>query len=469
MRPMPFLEKWIFLLLGIPLIGTYFYAFALGDLRRNTISFEYAFFGAFLLYAIACLWVLGTGDENPRRLFWIFALAAVTQAILTLTRPTLSDDMYRYVWDGRVQAQGISPYRYPPNAQQLSHLRDGEIYPFINRKNAVTVYPPGAEAAYALLWQMAPDSARWLQIVMALAGVAAGILLMRLLQELGRSPARALIYLWSPLLAYETAHAAHLDGLVLPLLVGTWWARVRERDGLVGILLGIATALKLYPALLLPFLWRPDHPKGRWQMPLAFLATLTVFYLPYTITSGGDVLGFLPLYLKESFNVSPLVSEMKNLLHVLGWRSWGNLTIIALGTIAIFAGWSILNPARDAETAIRRCILPIGILTLLSQNLFSWYMLWLLPLIAIFLTPTNKRAGIFAFPRLDAWTGWWLFCGLIALSYTFFIEWKPVPAAIYAQFLPLYAILLIDFLRTLLFKFNSLKPRAPTAETLPEA
>ena len=75
-------------------------------------------------------------------------------------------------------------------------------------------------------------------------------------------------------------------------------------------------------------------------------------------------------------------------------------------------------------------------------------MLWLLPLIAIFLESSGKRFGILALPRLDAWTGWWLFCGLIALSYTFFIQWKPVNAAIYAQFVPLYLILLIDFVRT---------------------
>ena len=82
----------------------------------------------------------------------------------------------------------------------------------------------------------------------------AGVLLVGLLRDLGRPASRLIIYLWSPLLAFETAHAAHLDGMVLPFLVGAWWARVRQRDGLVGILLGVATAMKLYPILLLPVL-----------------------------------------------------------------------------------------------------------------------------------------------------------------------------------------------------------------------
>ena len=96
---------------------------------------------------------------------------------------------------------------------------------------------------------------------------------------------------------------------------------------------------------------------------------------------------------------------------------------------------------------LQRCILPIAAVTLLSQNLFSWYMLWLLPLLAIFLAPSRRNLGALKLPRLDAWTGWWLFCGLIVLSYTFFISWKPVKAAILAQYLPLYLFLIIDIVK----------------------
>jgi alpha-1,6-mannosyltransferase len=379
------------------------------------------------------------------------------QGILVFTRPTLSDDMYRYIWDGRVQAQGISPYRYPPNAPELTSLRDSNIFPNINRKPVVTVYPPAAEAAYALLWRILPDNVHWFQAMMACGGLLAGILLMGLLRDLNRSPARALIFLWSPLLIFETAHAAHVDGLVLPFLVGAWWLRVRERDGLVGMLLGVATAMKFYPALLLPFLWRPQHPKGRWIMPLTFVLTMAGFYLPYVLVSGRDVLGFLPDYFKETFNIGPLVSWLKNVLWALGWHSPGRITVFALGVIVVCAFWAILNPAPDAETAIRRCILPIGVVTLFSQNLFSWYMLWLLPLIAIFLAPSSKEWKMFTLPRLDAWTGWWLFCGMIGLSYTFFIKWKTVNAAMYAEFIPLYFFLSINLLTSLWKKFGTTK------------
>jgi uncharacterized membrane protein len=259
---------------------------------------------------------------------------------------------------------------------------------------------------------------------------------------LHRSPARILIYLWSPLLAFETAHAAHVDGLILPLLVGAWWARVKERDTLVGILLGLAAAMKLYPALLLPALWRPQHPQGRWRLPLAFGLTFGLSYVPYLLIYGSGFFTSLPTYLREQFNVGPLVQLLQSLAAASGFDSRQGVVWLLLGVLAVMGLVMVLRPAGDAETALRRCLWLIGAYTLLTHNLFSWYLLWLLPLLALFIQP-----GQFLGLHADAWTGWWLFSGLIALSYTFFIIWKPVPAAQWAEFLPLYGLLLLDLIR----------------------
>jgi alpha-1,6-mannosyltransferase len=424
--------------LGLGSLVPYLYSLQLQDLRQRTAEFEVAFFAAFVLYAGVTVLALRLGTFSNRALLASFALATAMQALLVFTLPTLSDDMYRYVWDGRVQAQGISPYRYPPAARELEALQDAPVWRFINRKSAVTVYPPGAELAYALAWRIRPDSVRWFQMVMALGGLLAGGLLAGLLRAMGRSAARVLIYLWSPLLAFETAHAAHVDGLMLPLLVGAWWARVRERDGLVGVLLGLATAIKVYPAILLPALWRPRHAQGRWRLPLAFALTLAACYTPYVIVSGTQVLGYLPNYFRERFNMG-LAGQLIPRFIQRGIDPNQGMFFLTAAVLAILGVWMLLRPAHNGEEAVRRCVWLIGAFTLLTQNLFSWYMLWLLPLIALFLQP-GRLLGL----RADAWTGWWLFCGLVALSYTFFIDWRPVRAALRAQFLPLYAFLIAD-------------------------
>jgi alpha-1,6-mannosyltransferase len=441
-------SKRLIFLAGLLLLIPYALAWRLGDLRQHTVGFLVLFFLAFALYGAAVWLALRVRELSTREIAALFALAVAMQSFLIFTPPTLSDDMYRYVWNGRVQAQGISPYQYPPNAPEVAHLRDAAIYPHINRKSAVTVYPPAAETAFALLWRVWPDNVRGFQIAMAGGGLLAGVLLLGVLRELGQSPARLLVYLWSPLLAFETAHAAHVDGLILPLLVGAWWARLRRQDGFVGILLGLATAVKLYPVMLLPALWRPRDGRGRWSMPLAFAATLAVCYTPYVLRSGPAVIGYLPDYLHERFNMG-LAGLLLPVFTALGFdpsRGVLLLTLLVLGLIALVHVW---RPPADDATAVRRCLWPIGAFTLLTQNLFPWYMLWLLPLIALFLAHQPQSAGKMAALRVpvNAWTGWWLFCGLIALSYSFFIQWRPVAWAVALQFIPLYLFLLADLIR----------------------
>lgn len=445
LAPVP-ISQVLILLVGLVSVLAYLYAWSLQDLRDHTVEFLIAFLAAFLLYAAATLLIL---KHQARPGIWmlgaVFGLAVIYNALLVFTPPTLSDDMYRYVWDGRVQAQGISPYRYSPEDPELAHLRDRQIWRFINRKSAVTVYPPGAEIAFALLWRIIPDSVRWFQLAMTGAALLAGVLTLGLLRDLQRSQLRVLIYLWSPLLLFETAQAAHTDALILPLLVGTWWGRTREKDGLVGALLGLATAIKFYPALLLPALWRPRHPRGRWLMPLAFISVLLVIYLPFYAMDGPGVIGFLPRYFREVFNISPLVDWLlHNIPHDSIAQSQQRLQLLTLGLWAVTSLGMVLFPASDGSSALRRCLWPISIVTLLNQNLFSWYMLWALPLLAVFLEPGKVRWGkrtIIVGLRLDAWTAWWFFSGLVALSYTFFIDWSTIPTAIRAQYWPLYVLL----------------------------
>ena len=254
----------------------YAYAFWLTNLRQQTVQFEGLFFVLFGLYLLAAWQVLQDQAPTARRtIILIFGFAILYRAFMVFSQPALSDDMYRYVWDGRVQAHQINPYIYPPDSSELAYLRDDAIWPLINRKPVVTVYPAGAELAFAAMWRIWPDNVHWFQAVMTFGDLIAAVILCFLLRALGRSPRLVLIYLWHPLVIFEVAHAAHVDGLVLPFLVGAWLARLKGRDVLTGLLLGLAAALKLYPALLLPVLWRRQDEGGRfrpaWGMPLAFL------------------------------------------------------------------------------------------------------------------------------------------------------------------------------------------------------
>ncbi len=440
-------------LLGLALTLPLAAARGLVDLRLNTPSFIVAFSGALALYLGAVAVVLrrpAGGDAHPRlTLAVIFLLALVFRLILLPTRPTLSDDMYRYVWDGRVQAVGISPYLYPPQAQELAaqRLGDSTVWRYINRLDSVTVYPPGAQLAFAAVWRVVGDSVTGFKAAFVLAELAGGLLLLAVLRALNQPADRVLIYLWSPLLVFEVAQAGHVDGLMLPLLILALWARVKDRPGLLGLALGAATLVKLFPFLLLPALLpigtgstltQRLRPAARTLA--AFAAIIVVAYLPYLLQTGAP-LGFLPQYFGENFNLG-LARGLFDLAARQGWPAAPLANAVTFGGLLVLGGLFVLRPAADARAALWRCVWLIGWFTLWTQNLFAWYLLWLLPFLAVFVEP-GRWLGL----RLAPASAWLIFTGMVAFSYLFFIQWQVVPLGQVAEYAPLYLLLVLGALR----------------------
>lgn len=406
-------------------------------------SFFPIFLGLFAFYGAACWFVIKLRAGGSLSTIFLFAVGF--NALLIPSWPTLSDDMFRYIWDGRVQAAGINPYRYASNAAELAHLRDDLIWSNMNRPNAVTIYPPGAQIIFAATWRVFPDSVVGMKLVMIAATLLAGWLLVKLLRSLNQPPERVLIFLWNPLLVFEVAHAAHADALYLPLMVGAFLLRVRSpsdrvswrHEAGIGIMLGLATLIKLYPAMLVIPLWSLRNEPGKrcWRLALPIATVLTVLtgYMLY-IQPGVNALGFLPTYGREFFNVSPLMNFLTKqaMAQHIPWYIPGNIGMPLL--VAIISLWMIIIPAHTARQSILRCFWPIGIYLLINHNLYSWYTLWLLPLISLDLF--NSR-----YSRFNAALAWWVFTGTVALSYTFFIRWRVVGWSIQLQFWPLYILL----------------------------
>ena len=443
-------RNFLLLLLGAVSLLAYFAALGLGDLRKNTIGFEIAFFGAFGLYLAAAALVVrsskhsATSSRGTCLLVFLFAL--LFRLILLPTRPTLSDDIYRYVWDGRVQANGISPYRYPPNADEVAHLKKGDrsVWRYINRKPAVSVYPPGAQIAYVGIWRVVGDSVTGFKVAFVVAEMLGGLLLVRLLRRFDQPPEHVLIYLWSPLLVFEVAHAGHVDGLMLPFLIAAFWARAANRHALLGLMLGAATLVKLFPVLLLPALLPLSWPLSRETIrtPLktliAFSGILVAGYGVY-LFGGASPVGFLPQYFNENFNLG-LAHPLFEIARQISISGSTLANVVTFGGLAVLSLVFMLRPAASTRDALMRCVWLVGWFTLFTQNLFAWYLLWLLPLIALFTEP-GKFLGF----RLAPMTAWLIFGGTIALSYVFFVRWRPVSATQIAEYAPLYALLLLSF------------------------
>ena len=191
---------------------------------------------AVVVYLVTVRFVLR--HRLPQQAIWVvLGLAFVMRAVLMPAPMLLSSDIYRYVWDGRVQAAGINPYRYIPADPALAGLRDTAIYPNINRANyARTIYPPMAQVFFAAMGRIS-DSVIAMKLAMFLCEVIAVLCLLRLLGLAKLPPERVLIYAWNPLVLWSFALDGHVDAVAVGLLGLALLSRARRWDGVAGALL----------------------------------------------------------------------------------------------------------------------------------------------------------------------------------------------------------------------------------------
>jgi alpha-1,6-mannosyltransferase len=292
----PSVTNTVLIALGALMLG--FSIIAIREPRHFVMSFNSVLLVQSILYLFAC-WIILEGKAGKSTLALVLFFAVVFRVALVFTVPRFSTDIYRYVWDGRVQGAGINPYRYVPADRSLSGLRDAAIYPNINRRDyARTIYPPAAEGIFFAVTRVS-QSVTWMKA--AITGFEALTIwaIVMLLTQLGMPKERALLYAWHPLVIWEFSGEGHIDAVAIALIALALWTRSRRFQALTGLALGCATLVKFFPVILFPALYK----RWGWKMPAAFVATIALGYLPY-LSVGSRVLGFLPGYANEEGLVS---------------------------------------------------------------------------------------------------------------------------------------------------------------------
>jgi len=333
------------------------------------------------VYLLAA-WLILRERQPSSSLAVVLVFAALLRLTILFAPPYLSTDIYRYVWDGRVQAAGINPYRFVPADPSLQFLRDGDIYPRINRRDyAHTIYPPLAQGLFLGITR-GSESVIWMKACMVgFEGVACWMLL-RLLALLGLPAERVLIYAWHPLTVWEFAGNGHIDAAAIALLAIALWSRQRNFPALTGITLAGATLVKLYPALLFPALYR----RWDWKMPVVFLATMAAGYAPY-LSVGAGVFGFLPGYVQEEgLRTGWGIYLLRAAQTVSGEREMTSVAYLAVALFVLLALglWLLLRPASE-NSWIRGSTTLVVVFYILVSPHYPWYFAW--PLLLLTMVP----------------------------------------------------------------------------------
>ena len=257
------------------------------------------------------IYCVGIVARPRRRIAWgdvaimLVVAAAMRAPFWSIPREPLSD-CTRYLWDGAVTASGVSPYRYAPADVAQGGPADSllievtpkarELLDEINYPHLRTIYPPVAQALFAVAYWIAPlELTGWRVVLLAFDGLA-GMLVLMLLRRTGLPLAWWIVYLWNPLLIYETYGACHLDIIAAAMVILFVWALVRRRAILGAVALALGVGVKLWPVLLIFFL---HHAAGKNRRKLVlslgiFVALVGLMGMETRCLSAAEQAGVAP-------------------------------------------------------------------------------------------------------------------------------------------------------------------------------
>ena len=318
-----------------------------------------------LAYVCALIGV-SRGIESRRVLLVSVLLAVAWRVAIVPTAPLVSDDVYRYVWDGRVQRFGFNPYQSAPDDPALAHLHV-EATRRIDPTSAAltTIYPPAAELFFRSVTAV-HESVTAIVIAVVACDLLTMLVLWRWLATTGRSPWWVIAYAWHPLVAIEGAGGGHIDIVGTFLVVVAGFALSRRRGLLATSALAAAFAVKFLPIVLAPLLWRRVSLRNA----LGGVGLIGLAYLPFLDMSLAPPVGSLGAYTESWRFNGPIFALLE---------PW--LGVLPVLTLATGAGVAVAFMARRTLSVDHPAAWawPLAASLLLMPAVYPWYLLWLTP------------------------------------------------------------------------------------------
>lgn len=321
---------------------------SVGDLSANVSSAI-----AIMVVWGGLVWVLPRPKFGLVHMVWI---ALAVRVILVCGPASLSDDVFRYLWEGHVAWSGANPYLHAPDSPALDGLGESALRARVAHAHVSAIYPPLAIWFFGLLAQFSTEA--WIaKVAMGLADVGVVWTLGLILRARNRHLGPAWLYALHPLGAVESAGSGHMEALALFCVLQAVYAWERRGEGSAWATLGVW--IKVLPLVLLPRVWR-----GR---PSVFVVAMCIglgSLWPF-LDAGPALMTGLNTYVHHwSFNGA---------LFPLFEMAFGNYARpVAIGVGAIV----VLRAIRLYPDLARVALWAGGAFVLLSPTVHPWYVLW---------------------------------------------------------------------------------------------
>jgi hypothetical protein len=349
--------------------------------------------------------------------------------------PLGSDDVYRYVWDGRVQTAGINPYRYAPNDEALSNLHTARLPSLVNHPDMKTIYFPLNEWIFYLGYHLSRENVWGFQLLVLVAETLTIMGLLLLMRELGnkarrgefsRSPWWVLMYAANPLVILQFSLDVHVDAFGLPFLIFGLLLYYRNRTTFALVLLGLSLLVKPVALVILPILFL--HERGIINKAKVISLPLTVLLIPFIpYTFNANPFEALVTFSKHWFFNGALFSVLFPLFSDNQTTRLWCLAFMAIALIALYLTKKAMH---------EKIVLAALFLLLCSPVVHPWYVAWMIVLLP--LAPLSSGiafAGTASLPSITY------------VTYQLEGLWRDYPLVLVLEYLPVVALLLFDLTR----------------------
>lgn len=436
---------------------------SLGDIEEDIPTFGALYIVSFVAYLVVIFFILNNGEvlrnnhlyrkkntfgnliqstTDSRNILWCIVIFSLLFRF-TLLPVTPSDDMYRYLWEGKIQSHGVNPYSVPPNSPDLIHLRD-TMYAGINHKHLTTIYPPFALMMFAIA-SFISHTFLSMKLTFLFFDLLTLFLLIRLLQVKGYGPVHVVIYAWNPLVLLSFAGHGHCDSLQIFFLVLAFYLYTVRKDVTFTFALGLAILSKFVSLVFAPFFLLKNKPKYIFIL----LLILCVFYLPYANTGTGLWSTLFHFGAQYHYNDS-----LHFLIFCLSLGSPVISKILILGlfcSILMYIYTKYYREQAKGVDVMRYAFWVIGVFLVIAPTVHPWYLTWIVPFLCFYqskawLILTGTVVCYYfmnhhLFSTLIEWQNEWV--------------WKEVHWLKLPEYIPFYVLLLYEFINKNLKKYSS--------------
>jgi len=343
---------------------------------------------------------------------WIWGLLGLSLAFRAMffgSIPIYEDDWNRYLWDGASVSQGVSPYKYSPT-EIIDQIADGTITDGqkiitpkdntrfialgddgyitllrVNNPDLTTIYPPTAQVAFGLAAILRPFDINGLRFVFLIIEAVTMFLLIKALTLYGRSPLWVLLYAFNPLLIYSAFNVAHMDVILPPFIIAAL-ILIQRRPYLAAIALAGAAAVKVWPLILAPILYRDWVKRPVIYVSAAIfvaLLSLALFWPMITELRPSSGLSAYSQNWQRSSFLFPVITQFLDGI-ISDPSRFARLGLAAVLTLlSLWFGFGHLLKPNDANLShpqtIPRALLIVTLTFLfLSPTGYPWYVIWVI-------------------------------------------------------------------------------------------